>query len=89
MALRIIKASEVKDFTFCPRSWAYHRRGIELPPEAVQETAERFERGREFHQEHGEAVCQAGRQIQTGALLAKVGLAILVLGVLLWKFLLS
>jgi hypothetical protein len=48
-----------------------------------------IEHGLQYHREHGEAVCRAGQQLRTGALLVKVGLSVIVWGFLTWWYLSS
>jgi CRISPR/Cas system-associated exonuclease Cas4 (RecB family) len=86
MGPRVIKASEVREYVFCPRSWAYRQRKIASTPEAAAEREERLDQGNRSHREHGEAVCRVSRQLGVGALSVKIGLAVLILGVLAWKF---
>jgi len=86
---RVIQASEIREYIFCPRSWAFRQRGIGPPPEAVKHQEARFTQGDRFHREHGEAVCRAGQQLRTGAFLIKVGLAVIVWGFLTWWYLSS
>ncbi len=84
MASRYFIASGVREYVFCPRSWGYRRQRVKPPPEAVKRQEARFEAGNRFHREHGEAVCRASRELKGGALLIKLGLAVLVYGVLAW-----
>jgi hypothetical protein len=42
---RVIKASEVREYVFCPRSWAYRQRKIASTPEAAAEREERLDQG--------------------------------------------
>jgi hypothetical protein len=86
---RFIKASEVREYVFCPRSWAFRRREIKPPPEALAERETRIDYGNRFHREHGEAVCQAGRQLRRGASFVRVGLTIIVWGFIAWLVLSS
>lgn len=86
MPPRVIKASEVREYVFCPRSWAYRQRKITLSPEALAQREGQFEQGNGSHRKHGEAVRRASRQLGVGVLFVKIGLAVLILGVLAWKF---
>jgi hypothetical protein len=86
MAPQVIKASEIREYVFCPRSWACRQRGITSSPEAMAERAARLEHGNRSHREHGEAVCRASRQLGYGTGLAWLGLAVVILGVV-WLFL--
>jgi CRISPR/Cas system-associated exonuclease Cas4 (RecB family) len=84
MGPRVIKASEVREYVFCPRSWAYRQRKIASTPEAAAEREERLDQGNRSHREHGEAVCRVSRQLGYGTRLAWIGLAVVILGVL-WR----
>jgi len=81
MAPRVITASEVREYVFCPRSWAYWHRGVPAPPEALEQREDRLEYGNRSHRKHGEAVCRASRQLGYGTGLAGLGLAVVILGV--------
>ena len=81
MGPKIIKASDVREYVFCPMSWAYKQRGVQSPPEAQERREERFEQGNRAHREHGEAVCRASRQLGYGTRLVWIGLAVVILGV--------
>lgn len=81
MPPRVIKASEVREYVFCPRSWAYKQQGVQPPSEALAERAERFEQGNQSHIEHGKAVCRVSRQLGYGARLIWIGLVVMILGV--------
>ena len=83
---RFIVASDVREYVFCPRSWAYRRRGIKPPPEALVQRKARFDRGNQFHRGHGEAVCRAGQQLEKGTSLVKVGLTVIVWGIVAWLY---
>ena len=89
MKPRTIYASEVREYVFCPRSWAISQRGIKPPPEALAEKKARTDKGIQYHREHGEAVSRAGRQLGTGTLLVKIGLAMIVWGIVAWWYLSS
>ena len=84
MGPRVIEASEVREYVFCPRSWAYRQRGITATPKALAQRAEQFEQGNRSHREHGEAVCRVSRQLGYGTRLAWISLAVVILGVL-WR----
>jgi CRISPR/Cas system-associated exonuclease Cas4 (RecB family) len=82
MALpRVIKASDVREYVFCPRSLAYRHRGVQPPQEAQERREERFEQGNQSHREHGEAVCRVSRKLGYGTRLVWIGLAVVILGV--------
>jgi len=86
---RFIIASEVREYVFCPRSWAYRRRRIKPPPEALVQRKARLEQGNRYHREHGEAVCRVERQLEKGNSLVKVGLTVIVWGLAAWLYFLS
>ena len=81
-----IRAAEVREFVYCPRAWIYRRRNTKprLSQAEIDAVEERLENGRQFHREHGEAVCLAARQRRWSfnwwyCGLAAAGLAILLL----------
>lgn len=86
MPPRFIKANDVREYVFCPRSWAYRQRGIKAPPEALAQRKVRFEQGNQFHRAHGEAVCQAERQLEKGTSLIQAGLTVIVWGIVAWLY---
>lgn len=62
--MKPIKVSDVREFVFCPRAWIYRQRGVRplLHAEERLVVEQRLEDGRQFHQDHGEAVFQAVRE---------------------------
>jgi len=79
---RVITASEVREFVYCPRAWKMKRRGVAPPPEAKEVKQQKVEKGDRHHLEHGEAVVQARRQQEKGRHLRAVGWALTIMGTL-------
>ncbi len=71
-----ITASEVAEFMFCAKAWQLKRDGNE--PDSPQ-----LETGTAFHRQHGKQLSWASKLRRAGWVLA--GLALLLLGLLLWS----
>lgn len=84
---RVIKASEVRDFVYCPRSWKLWRCGIVPPPEVINHKKYEYAKGNRVHREHGEEVSRARSQSGRGSFLTMAVLAVVIGGGLAWKFL--
>lgn len=82
--MRTIWASQIREFIFCPYSLGCRMRGIVPPAEALGIKEERCNHGNLFHRNHGEAVCQAERQLGIGGFLIRFGLAAVIVGGFAW-----
>lgn len=68
-----IRASEIGEYGYCSRAWWY-RHVLKIAPPAAG-TGERLSRGIQAHHQHG-------RQVARASLLATMGLALALLGLL-------
>ena len=68
-----IRASEIGEYGYCSRAWWY-RHVLKIAPPAAG-TGERLSKGIQAHHRHG-------RQVARASLLATVGLALALLGLL-------
>jgi hypothetical protein len=70
--LRVIRASELGEYSYCSRAWWY-RHVLKLAPPAA-ESASRLEAGIEVHARHGRAVALSAALRAAGIALALLGL---------------
>lgn len=84
---KVINASEVREFVYCPRAWKMKRGGVAPPPEAKKIKNEKAQKGDRFHLEHGKAVVRARQQqSKPGGYLKAVGWGLTMMGVFWWVF---
>ena len=83
---RVITASELREFVYCPRAWKMKRRGVAPPPEVKEVKQQKVKKGDRHHLEHGQAVVRVRRQSENGRYLRVVGWVLTALGVFWWVF---
>jgi len=79
-SLRVLRASELGEYSYCSRAWWY-RHVLKLAPPAG-ETSGRLEAGVEAHARHGRTVALSAALRAAGIALALFGLLALVLALL-------
>jgi CRISPR/Cas system-associated exonuclease Cas4 (RecB family) len=78
--LRVIRASELGEYSYCSRAWWY-RHVLKISPPG-HETSERLEAGVEAHTSHSRAVALSGALRAIGIALALFGLLALALALM-------
>ena len=79
--LRIIRASEIGEYSYCSRAWWY-RHVIRVPIPEGSETEGRLAAGTSAHARHGRAVGLSGALRTLGVLFALCGLVVIALALL-------
>ncbi len=79
---RVIRASEIGEYSYCSRAWWY-RHVVKLAPPHESEQRGRFARGQEAHARHGRSVSRALTLRAVGISLLMCGLLLLTIAVLL------
>ena len=82
---RVINASEVREFVYCPRSWKLKRGGAAPPPAAKTIKQQKVEKGDRYNLEHGKAVVQT-RQPEMSGCWRAAGWALTMMGAFWWVF---
>jgi hypothetical protein len=77
--LRVIRASEIGEYSYCSRAWWFKHVAKLSPGGGV---SERLEAGSEAHRRHGRAVALSAKLRVVGSALLIMGLLALVLAVL-------
>ena len=81
IGMRVIRASEIGEYSYCARAWWY-KHVVKIAPPAA-ETAGRLEAGRHAHTRHGRSVALSGTLRTAGIALALLGVAALLLALLI------
>ena len=80
IGMRVIRASEIGEYSYCSRAWWY-RHVVKIAPPAA-ESPGRLEAGRQAHTRHGRSVALSGALRTAGIALALLGIAALLLALL-------
>lgn len=77
---RMIRASEIGEYSYCSRAWWY-RHVVKIRPQS-REAESRLEAGSRAHARHGQAVALSGTLRAVGIVLALLGVLALVFALL-------